>query len=91
MTVDPRIGLHPGEMTCQEFVELVTDYFEGALSPEQTARFEDHLAICDACPQYVDQLRTTIRLTGRLTEEDVTPASRAALLMHFRTWSRSHP
>ena len=28
------------QLSCQEFVELVTDYLEGALSPEDTARFE---------------------------------------------------
>ena len=79
----------PIEMVCQEFVELVTDYLEGTLPPAQLARFEAHLLQCDDCPMYVDQLRTTIRLVGRLTEEDVRPAARAALLTHFRAWNQS--
>ena len=34
------------DLTCQEFVELVTDYFEGALDRETTARFDEHRALC---------------------------------------------
>lgn len=74
------------EMACRELVERVTDYLEGALSPAQQERFEAHLADCDDCPLYVDQLRTTIRLVGRLTEGDVNPAGRDVLLAHFRAW-----
>ena len=77
------------EMACQELVELVTDYLEGALTPPQLARFEAHLLDCDDCPMYIDQLRTTIRLTGRLTETDVPPDGKAALLAHFRAWRQS--
>ena len=77
------------EMTCQELVELVTDYLEGALPPDQLARFERHLGDCDDCPMYIDQLRTTICLAGRLTEADVPADGQAALLAHFRAWNRS--
>jgi anti-sigma factor RsiW len=52
----------PGTLTCQELVELVTDYLEGALSPGERARFEAHVAQCKHCPTYLDQMRTTIRL-----------------------------
>ena len=79
----------PNELTCQELVELVTDYLEGSLPPVQVARFERHLEDCDDCPMYVDQLRMTIRLTGRLAESDVPPDGRAVLLTHFRAWKRS--
>lgn len=79
-------AVEPDEMTCQELVELVTDYLEGALPPAQLVRFERHLDDCDDCPMYIDQLRTTIRLTGRLTEADVPLDGRAALLAHFRAW-----
>ena len=79
----------PDEMTCQELVELVTDYLEGALSPAERARFEAHLDDCDDCPMYVDQLRTTISLVGRLNEAHVSPNARATLLREFRAWHRS--
>jgi len=86
--VEPHI-VEPDELTCQELVELVTDYLEGALPPAVLVRFEAHLGDCDDCPMYIDQLRTTIRLVGRLSESDVTPESRSILLGHFQIWKQS--
>ena len=74
------------QLSCQELVELVTDYFEGALSPEQRARFDEHLELCDGCNGYLEQMRLTIQLVGRLTPRDVTPGAQAALLGVFRDW-----
>ena len=53
-------------ITCQEVVELVTDYLEGTLGPHETALFEQHLNFCDGCDWYVDQMRTTIATVGRI-------------------------
>lgn len=78
-----------GMLTCRELVELVTDYIEGALPPDQQARFEQHLAMCNGCRTYIDQMRTTIMLTGTLVEEHVSPAARRDLLEAFRTWKNS--
>jgi anti-sigma factor RsiW len=75
------------DLACNELVELVTDYFEGALSPADTARFEAHLTACDGCTGYLDQIRTTIVLTGRLSQESITPEARDTLLHAFRTWN----
>ena len=58
-------------LTCQELVELVTDYLDGALLGADVERFESHLAICPGCSTYVDQFRETIRLTGRLRVDDL--------------------
>ena len=74
------------ELICRELVELVTDYLEGALPPEDVRRFERHLAACDGCSGYLDQLRETIRLTGTLREEQLSPAARDTLLHAFRDW-----
>ena len=76
-------------ITCQEVVELVTDYVEGALPPEQAALFEQHLNFCDGCDWYVDQLRTTIAAVGRIEPEEVPPEMRTRLLAAFRDRSRS--
>ena len=86
--VEP-IPIEPDELTCLELVELVTDYLEDMLPPDVLARFEAHLIECDDCPMYIDQLRTTIRLVGRLSESDVTPESRSILLGHFQIWKQS--
>jgi hypothetical protein len=74
------------ELTCQELVELVTDYLEHALPLPEVARFEAHLAGCTGCTNYVEQARRTINLTGRLTEDLLSPAARAELLRAFGHW-----
>jgi anti-sigma factor RsiW len=73
-------------LTCKEVVEIVTDYLEGALSPEDRARFEEHLAVCDGCTSYVEQMRETIRLSGMVTEEQIPEAQRERLRQAFRDW-----
>ena len=77
------------EMPCRELVELVTEYLEDRLSPADRARFEAHLAACEACRAFLDQFRQTIRSLGRLPEESLSPEARAALLAAFRGFNRS--
>jgi predicted anti-sigma-YlaC factor YlaD len=76
------------DVTCHEIVELVTDYLEGALSRQDRNAFERHLAGCDGCTNYIDQMRETIRLTGRLTEESLDPELRSELIAAFRDFRR---
>jgi anti-sigma factor RsiW len=77
------------ELSCQELVELVTDYLEGALDERHTRAFERHLVGCDGCTQYLEQFRATIRLTGTLTPDDLTSQAESALLQAFRDWRRT--
>ncbi len=65
-------------LTCKELVELVTDYLEGKLPPEDVVCFDNHIAGCKGCTTYLEQMRTTIRLTGMLTEDSITPSARSA-------------
>jgi predicted anti-sigma-YlaC factor YlaD len=74
------------ELSCQELVELVTDYFEGALPAELLATFERHVEECSGCRTYLEQMRRTIEATGRLTPDEITPEAEAALLEAFRGW-----
>lgn len=67
------------DLTCRELVELVTDYLEGALNVDERARFEAHLADCEACRDYVEQMRTTVRLTGRVAALHDRPEMTALL------------
>ena len=76
-------------LSCQELVELVTNYLEGDLAQEERASFEHHIAGCGGCHEYVQQMRQTIELTGRLTPADVSPEAEAALLAAFRDWKSS--
>ena len=75
------------DLSCQELVELVTDYFEGALPPEQRARFEAHLIECDACATYLEQMRTTLVLT-RASEPLHERPEVSGLLEAFRNFKR---
>ena len=74
------------ELSCRELVELVTDYFEEALPARKRRRFERHIAGCDGCTHYLEQMRTTVALTARLTTEDVPPEAMQSLLAAFRGW-----
>jgi anti-sigma factor RsiW len=76
-------------ISCQEVVELVTDYLERALPPDDLARFEHHLTLCDGCVAYVDQIRMTVAAVGRIGEEDVPPETREGLVAAFREFRRS--
>jgi anti-sigma factor RsiW len=73
------------DLNCDELVELVTDYVEGALDDETLRRVEDHLAGCDGCTSYVDQMRQTIATLGSsLPDVELTDEARNALLAAFR-------
>ena len=77
------------ELACQELVEIVSNYLEGALPEADRERFDAHLEICEGCRRYLDQMRTTIRVVGTLTEDDLDPDARDQLLQLFREWNRT--
>jgi anti-sigma factor RsiW len=76
-------------LTCQEVVELVSDYLESALPAEEAELFEQHLNFCDGCLTYLEQMRVTVRLVGRVGEADLPAATRDRLMAAFRDWRRS--
>jgi anti-sigma factor RsiW len=76
------------ELTCAQVVELVTAYLERTLSPADAERFEEHLVFCDGCANYLEQMRTTVRLTG--SADLVLPAAlESRLLQAFNDWRPS--
>jgi anti-sigma factor RsiW len=76
----------PDTMNCHTLVELVTEYLEGALPDDERARLEGHLAGCEHCQRYLEQIRLTMRLTGMLTEDQIEPEAREALRDVYRSW-----
>jgi anti-sigma factor RsiW len=76
------------DLVCRDVVEVVTDYLEGDMGPDERQRFDRHLADCDDCQAYLEQMRTVIRLAGRPTVEAVPPETMAGLLQAFRDWRR---
>jgi anti-sigma factor RsiW len=75
------------ELSCQELVELVTDYLEHALEPGDLRRFEDHIAACGKCTAYLLQMRQAIMVTGALPGGDISAAAERELLQVFSGWS----
>ena len=72
------------ELTCAEVVELITSYLDRRLSATDAERFEEHVAFCDGCSTYVEQMRATIGATGHVRGEDVPAELRDRLLATFR-------
>jgi len=73
-------------LSCQELVELVSDYVEGALSRSDRTRFDRHISGCPHCTAYLEQMRRTLAVLGRLEEESLPPQAREELLAAFRDW-----
>ena len=76
------------DLECREVVEVVTDYQEGAMPPAERLRFDHHLALCEGCQAYLEQIRTVIRVAGRPAVDAVPPETMAGLLRAFRDWRR---
>jgi anti-sigma factor RsiW len=75
-------------MNCDEFVELVTAYLEGTLTPETQRRFVEHLAECDGCARYLDQIRNTVNTLATLPAQSLPAQARDRLLAAFQDWRR---
>lgn len=76
--------LTASRLVCQEAVELASDYLEGSLSRRDRRRLEKHLALCDACTAYLEQLRLTIAASGSITLDDLQPEVLETLTDLFR-------
>jgi anti-sigma factor RsiW len=76
------------DLTCQEIVEVVTAYLEGALDDETARAFEDHLAVCPGCETYVEQFRVTIATLGDVPLDTLSADAQARLLDAFRDLPR---
>ena len=72
------------ELACKELVEIITDYLEGTLPERDRARFDAHILTCTPCRDYVEEMRTTLRLTGRVTVDSISSGTRDELLRAFR-------
>lgn len=77
------------ELNCDEFVEMVTEFLDGALDSEQEREFVDHLAMCDGCDGYLSQFRRTISTLGELPPDRLPDEARSALLAAFRESPRN--
>lgn len=72
------------EVRCVEFVEIVTEWMEGALTDTKREEVEEHIAICPDCTVYLGQLRDTVVVLGDLAEEAPVEPARERLFAEFR-------
>lgn len=79
------LSLH-GSLVCQQAVELVTDYLDGRLSRRDRRRFEAHLKGCPNCSAYLEQIRETVRATGSVEPDDLSPEAQQELTDLFHRW-----
>jgi anti-sigma factor RsiW len=75
--------LLPHPLVCQQAVELMSDYLDGSLSRRDRRRLTAHLALCDACTAYLEQLRVTIAASGQISADDLAPAALETLIELF--------
>ncbi len=82
------MNANKNELSCQEVVELVTDYLEQALLPETQSHFEEHVATCPGCNTFLKQVQQTIMMLRKLSEQEMFPETKQDLLETFRTWKQ---
>jgi anti-sigma factor RsiW len=77
------------DMPCQEIVEVITEYFEGTLPEPDRARFEIHLAGCESCRIYLEQMRRTIAVVGMIDADVLPEGDKQRLVTLFRDWTQA--
>lgn len=80
------LSLHRKDIVCQQAVEMITDYLDGALSRRDRRRLENHLRACANCTAYLEQIKLTIQLTGTIEADDLSPEAKAELTELYRHW-----
>ena len=85
-TRDARPDAH--DITCRQAVALMTDYLDGTLGQDDRDLVEAHLGECESCAEHLRQIRITVRVTGRIREDDLDPAAREDLMDLYRRWRR---
>jgi predicted anti-sigma-YlaC factor YlaD len=75
--------MNPGDVTCNEVVELASDYLDGLVDELEHA-IDAHVDGCPGCRAYLDQMRRTIRLLGDVGREQISPDLLGSLLRQFR-------
>ena len=84
MRLWPRRRHDHDELRCKEFVELVTQYVEGVMPEVERARFKAHLAECEGCSAYLEDMRRLVGSLREVAEPPPDPETREALLRAFR-------
>lgn len=60
--------------TCRESIELLMDYLEGLLPPDEKAALDAHFAACKPCLDFLRSYQRTPRLLRKAMAVDIPPA-----------------
>jgi hypothetical protein len=80
------VSLLTKDVSCQEAVELVTDYLEDALSSRERRSLDRHLARCAGCEGYLEEVRAVVVATGAVGPEDLAPETLAGLVQLYEQY-----
>lgn len=61
----------PRMLTCQELVDLLVDYLDGALDPETTRALEQHLEGCTTCLNFIKTYKATSAWVREIAYEEM--------------------
>ena len=76
-------------LSCQQLVELVTDYLEGTLGWRDRRRFEQApRGLRRRATRYLEQMRETLALLGTVPVDTLSPEAQSTLLDAFRDLRR---
>ncbi len=75
-------------INCREAVTLIGGFLDGTLARRERRRLEKHVAACDACREYLEQMRAIIAVTGRVGPEDLSDDALEVLMDLYDTYRR---
>ncbi len=78
------------DLACQQAIEMITDYLEGALSRRDRRNLENNLRSCPNCTAYLEQIKLTIEMTGSIAPDDLSPEAQTDLTELYRRWRSGH-
>ena len=66
-------------MTCHDVIDVLADYVDGLLAPEDVAALEHHLAGCEPCRAYLATYRRTRALGAQAARLEMPDEMRTRL------------
>jgi anti-sigma factor RsiW len=75
-------------LVCRDAVALMSDYLDRRLPSRDARRLERHLVDCPHCHEYLEQLRVSIDVLGRVVPEDLSPEALDDLVAVYRRWQQ---
>lgn len=66
-------GHGPGSEGCREMLARLSEYLDGELDDALCRQFDAHMGDCPPCQDFLESLRRTVDVLGRLPRPSLTP------------------